>query len=85
MVVAEPEGIFSAGVSPQVTTGFQVISGQKEHTPHRPDIQYNESHDNTYEKGDAMQAEEFATVNVHDFSLPRGLVLIIPDRKLLAG
>jgi hypothetical protein len=70
MVVAEPGGIFSAGVSPQVTTGFQLVSGQKEHTPYCPDIQDNESHDTTYEKGDAMQVEEFATVNVHDFSLP---------------
>ncbi len=84
MVVAEPEGNFSAGIGLQLTPGFQLVSGRKGKSPHFPEIQHNESYDNPYEKRDAVQAEEFATVNVHDCSLPWVFVLIIPDRELPA-
>ena len=70
MVVAEPEGSFSTGIGFQLILGFQLVSGRKVQSPHCPDIQHNENYDNPYEKEDAMQAQEFATVNVHDCSLP---------------
>jgi len=84
MGVAEPEDNFSAGIGLQLTPGFQLVSGRKVQSPHFPEIQHNESYDNPYEKGDAVQAEEFPTVNVHDCSLPWVFVLIIPDRVLPA-
>lgn len=84
MIVTEPEGNFSAGVSHKLTPCFQLVSGRKGESPHFPGIQHNESYDNPYEKMDAVQAEEFATINVHDCSLPWVYVLIIPDRELPA-
>ena len=69
MVVADPEGNFSAGIGLQLTPGFQLVSGRKGESPHFPGIQHNESYDSPYEKGDAMQAEEIPTV-IHDCSLP---------------
>ncbi len=84
MVVTEPDDNFSAGIDLQRIPGFQLVSGRKGKSPHFPGIQHIESYDNSYEKGDAMQAEEFATVNVHDCSLPWVFVLIIPDRELPA-
>jgi hypothetical protein len=70
MIVAEPEGNFSAGIGLQLTSGFPWVSGQKGQPIHFPEIQHNESYDSPYEKRDAAQAKEFATVNVHDCSLP---------------
>jgi hypothetical protein len=70
MGVAEPAGSFGAGCGLQLASGFQLVSGRKVQSPRCPEIQHNESYDNPYEKGDAMQAEEFATVNIHDCSLP---------------
>ena len=84
MVVAEPEDNFSAGIDLQRIPGFQLVSGREVRSHHCPEIQQNESYDNPYEKGDAMKAEEFPTVNVHDCSLPWVFVLAIPDRELPA-
>lgn len=72
MVVAEPEGNFSAGIDLQCIPAFQLVSGRKGEPPHFPEIQHNESYPSPYEKKDAVQAEEFPTVNVHDCSLPYG-------------
>jgi hypothetical protein len=84
MVVAEPEDNFGAGIGLQRIPGFQLVSGRKGKSSHFPEIQHNESYYSPHEKKDAVQAEEFPTVNVHDCSLPWVFVLAIPDRELPA-
>ncbi len=66
MAAAEPESSCIDGIGLQLTLGFRQVSGQKAQSPHCPDIRHNESSGKPYEKGDAVPAEEFATVNVHD-------------------
>ena len=82
MVVAEPKGNFSAAISLQLTHGFQLVSGRKGKSPHFPGIQQNESYDNPYEKGDAVQAEEFPNV-IHDCSLPLVFLFLIESYLLI--